>query len=498
MSPRRLVVHFDVNGTVIMQDTVKGETLEFTLSHVIATQAWGTVQEKESGNVWRLAYDSITLNRPNPDFKSYKEFARLCYPEKTPEEEPDENRREAINTENEVSYKQMLIDFTKYGKPGYKFKNLFDKMTRCLSIPKLICEEFGFSEEAKNEDGPEEVKTGSEPLQKLFKDGKVFLLPSFFRFVMGLRKAKREFAVVFRSFGTDLHDVVYEFNRFCEGSHPCYNGKNGCPLVRFDRSKGSKDMRIDETNTGYVTRLTKSMSDVTFVRGTFHRHPEGESPEVFHSGPIDEGSVRVYREAHNIYVAFHEILQHTASIAISDDWKFWSANDFSDDSGKLLLVDQTDYGTQHIFFDDNVREDASNIIDVRDVVTGDSLPFKRIANKYIFRVDPYKAIIETDYFLKALDICEQNRTVEIERVEAGLPPEPEESEPEPTEWELLHSAPTEEYLGKVILPLLLPALKVVDLERPQDPLSFIAHYCLKNKGQIVLPPQPVPEEPVPT
>lgn len=45
----------------------------------------------------------------------------------------------------------MLLEFTKYGKPGYKFKNLFDKMNRCLTISKLICEEFGFSDEAKAE-----------------------------------------------------------------------------------------------------------------------------------------------------------------------------------------------------------------------------------------------------------------------------------------------------------------------------------------------------------
>ncbi len=37
-----------------------------------------------------------------------------------------------------------------------------------------------------------------------------------------------------------------------------------------------------------------------------------------------------------------------------------------------------------------------------------------------------------------------------------------------------------EYLRKTILPLLHPALKLVDLERPIDPISFIALYCLKN------------------
>jgi hypothetical protein len=389
----------------------------------------------------------------------------------------------------------MISEFTKYGKPGYKFKNLYDKMTRCLTIPKIISEEFGFSSEARPEDAPEEAKVGSDPLAKLFREGKVFLLPSFFRFIMGLRKSKREFAVVFRTFGGDLPDVIYEFNRFCEGTHPCYNGKNGCPLIRFDRSKGSKDMRIDETNTGYISRTSKSLSDSTFVRGTLSRHPPEEAPEDYHSGSIDEGTIRVYREASNIFVAMIEMLQHAASIALQDDWHFWDVNDCEDDSGKLLLVDQTDYSTQHIFFDDNIGEDHSKIVDVRDVVTGEPLPYKRVANKYIYRVDSYKAIIEHDYFLKALDLCEQSRSVEIERVEAGLPPDPEEYEPEPTEREILQTASTEEYLGRVILPLLLPALKVVDMERPTNVLHFIAHYCLKNKGRIVLPEQTASEEP---
>ena len=37
-----------------------------------------------------------------------------------------------------------------------------------------------------------------------------------------------------------------------------------------------------------------------------------------------------------------------------------------------------------------------------------------------------------------------------------------------------------EYLRKTILPLLQPVLKLEYLERPIDPFSFIALYCLKN------------------
>ena len=62
---------------------------------------------------------------------------------------------------------------------------------------------------------------------------------------MYLKKQKREFAILFRTFGVDLENVVYEFNRFCNGDHPCFNGRNNTPAVKMDGSKNSKDFRIN-------------------------------------------------------------------------------------------------------------------------------------------------------------------------------------------------------------------------------------------------------------
>lgn len=54
------------------------------------------------------------------------------------------------------------------------------------------------------------------------------LCHSYFRTIMELDKAKRDFAVVFRTFGTDGSLVTEEHNMFCEGRHPLYPG------CRFD------------------------------------------------------------------------------------------------------------------------------------------------------------------------------------------------------------------------------------------------------------------------
>ena len=42
--------------------------------------------------------------------------------------------------------------------------------------------------------------------------------------------------------------------------------------------------------------------------------------------------------------------------AISDDKFNWAENDHHNEVSKLLLIDEADYNTQHIFFDDQADE----------------------------------------------------------------------------------------------------------------------------------------------
>ena len=48
-----------------------------------------------------------------------------------------------------------------------------------------------------------------------------------------------------------------------------------------------------------------------------------------------------------------EILKKKSSMGISDDYITFKNNKFKKNYGKLMLIDQADYGTQQIFFDDN-------------------------------------------------------------------------------------------------------------------------------------------------
>lgn len=106
----------------------------------------------------------------------------------------------------------------------------------------------------------------------LFGEGKYHLIPSFFRTLIYLKKAKREFAIVFRTFGQDLQNVIFEFNKFCNGEHPCYSGRGGTPQVKFDGGKNAKDLRIKGKNQqALYYRLGDALNQSHLVTGSLRR-----------------------------------------------------------------------------------------------------------------------------------------------------------------------------------------------------------------------------------
>lgn len=57
---------------------------------------------------------------------------------------------------------------------------------------------------------------------------------------------------------------------------------------------------------------------------------------------------------------------------------------------------------------------------MRDCRNGGKISLKRHINKYTVRVEPFRTVMETDFFINAIRTCEENREAEIERIEAGL------------------------------------------------------------------------------
>ena len=60
---------------------------------------------------------------------------------------------------------------------------------------------------------------------------------------------------------------------------------------------------------------------------------------------------------------------------------------------------------------------------------------------YVVKVHPHKAVLESDYFVKQIELCEAKRDEEIRRMEAGISEEHYEQVNKKldteTEWEKL-------------------------------------------------------------
>ena len=153
----------------------------------------------------------------------------------------------------ELNYPQEIVEKILAGKP------LWEESTKT---------EEELDEDAEQDESKDKKQLTQEQknLMEMFGEGKYHLVPSFFRMLIYMKKQKREFAVVFRTFGKELEKVVWEFNRFCDGNHPCYSGRNGTPLVKFDGSKGAKDLHIRNANQrGLFYRFSSEIEDTKLL-----------------------------------------------------------------------------------------------------------------------------------------------------------------------------------------------------------------------------------------
>ena len=179
-------------------------------------------------------------------------------------------------------------------------------------------------------------------------------------------------------------------------------------------------------------------------------------------------------------------------MAVQEDYPSWKASGFSNSRGKLLAIDQADYNTQHIFFDDNADDGDECIVDVRDVVSGEKIPQRKYMDMYVIKVHPHRAILEPEYFIKKYEDADEKRDLEIQRVESGIEDETAQSirqksaaadsieEGTETEWEKIQRMNDADYLMRTVLPVLYQGMRVVDLERPAAPLEYLSLYLLKH------------------
>ncbi|CAL8324929.1 unnamed protein product [Merluccius merluccius] len=320
---RKLVLHVDLNNTILVWDAATGQGTVAALDGFLATVTWGRMDQQGK---WEWLSDKPSLLPPCEGAVShYSQFGRVA-------------------------------DFT--SGAGRRFRGILDEHLALLRWPKGVKEDKDLS--VKGEDG------------RLYH----WILPSFFQLLQDLVAQGAEFSILFRTFGSDLPRVLSAMSRtLTQGLHPLF--------------PDLPDLKLSVNQTPGKIRCNKR--EVVLTRGEDRLSTRG--------GPRD-----LYRYLGSV----------TGLGGFQDSFDWWSKHSCSELGGKPLWVDPFDPSVQHIFFDDNIRQDDQSTIvhpmvflepggeQVRTVCTTELYDVCLVQN------DLLKAISDPGYFGKRIHICQKN------------------------------------------------------------------------------------------
>ncbi|XP_022061673.2 uncharacterized protein si:dkey-32e6.3 [Acanthochromis polyacanthus] len=320
---RKLVLHVDLNNTILVSDAVTAQGTVAALDYFLTTVTWGRMNKH---GAWEWLSDFPSLLPPCSDAVSfYSQFGRLP-------------------------------GFT--SAAGRRFRSVLDEHLDLLRWP--------------------EGTKGDRDLSVKGEDGRLYhwILPSFFQLLRDLVQEGREFAVAFRTFGADLPRVLRAVNRALnEGSHPLFPDLPDLKLS-VDLTPG----KIRCNRKGIV--LSRADDRVS--------SRDGER---------------------SLYQYFSSV-QGLGGFQDHYDW--WVTNTFSIRGGKPLWVDPFDQNVQHIFIDDNIRQDDEDTIvnpkvfldpggaETRPACTSE------LYDLTLVQTDLLRAISERSYFTQRVHICLKN------------------------------------------------------------------------------------------
>lgn len=320
---KKIVLHIDLNNTILVSDAVTKQGTAAALEYFLSTVTWGRISKGK----WEWMCESPSLLPPCEGAVSYySQFGRV-------------------------------VGFTKAG-PGRCFRKVFEEHLELLRWPSDLPAHKELS--VKGEDG------------KLYH----WILPSFFQLLQDLASQGIEFSIFFRTFGTDLSRLLMVVQRALEhGTHPLF------PVL--PQLKLSVD-----TTPGQIRCNTKG---VILIHGETRISTQ-------------DGERSLYR-----YLSSSHGLG-----GFQDHFNWWAQNTYTIMGGKPLWIDPFDSTIQHIFIDDNIRQNNDDTI-VHPKVFLDPESSKTrtasISELYdlcLIQTDLLRAISEPSYFTQRIQICMEN------------------------------------------------------------------------------------------
>ena len=405
---------------------------------------------------WKITVNELQFEKPSKELINYEDYLEMLYPKLRETDIKDKEKRAQENMKNKKIRSDKMNKFVDKGEPGEMFNEAYHAILDKMKIPKDVLDQIN--------DGQY-----GEDLKPLYKSGYNFVFPSLFITMIRLQQQGRDFSIVFRSFGTDSDCVIKEFNAFCQGKHPLFNGERLCfPKVYFDGTHGSKNYLVSKENCSLFYRYSIDIQHISLVVGVTERIKDKPFDLAYeYRDEIEKGKIKVINGGLKIYSFISEniISGKYNSFVMGDEYNIWFMNDEKTEYSKVLLNNPYDFSVHQIFFDDNITEDEHSIVDCRNIVTGDTMLIEDIWNKFIVKADSIKAGTDINYYYDCIERAETLRREEQENFNVTK----------------VYNTTTKKTLEKVIN----TGLQLYEEEGKRQSLGeFFGNYVIANKATI--------------
>ncbi|GET91933.1 hypothetical protein, conserved [Leishmania tarentolae] len=371
-SKKHLVIHMDINKTIIQIDQAGDRTLDDVLNSNAAANTFGLVDPTD--NRWRPLYcvtdaPVMPADTHSGHIMSYEAYIDNLYRAPPGMQDLSKVERNAVWKSVSNLRRQATGKFTFPGEAGESYASLVDLQREHL----------------KNSDG-------------------YCIIPAFFHMVNTLSELELRFTLIFRTFGSDLSTVLQEWRSFVLGTHVC---KPSGPVLQELRENyieplsGSFFRQADDVYICHGPRVSLS----SYLTSGFEETNPAKVLEHLHQVP---GCTSAYK------TSFADLKDHLVEYfarsnnigGLVDYYPSWAQAAEHRTGGKVFPISQNDPNYYFVFFDDNIFiGDEHSIVDVREADGAKSIIDVEIERKYCVPVNAFKAIVDNEYFVSELCTC---------------------------------------------------------------------------------------------
>jgi hypothetical protein len=385
-SRHHLVLHFDINETILVGDDAGGDSREDSLNKILAKSAFvrkpatADVSSSSSHEDWEPTH--WWNGEPIRDHE--QDYALSMDKCNTPPLYTGWHWPEGCCPYYRTRYKSRSKTFVQHH--GALYKDIYDEMNRRLQ-PRAAMD-----------------LTTTDPAILTSYPILSHMLPAFFATVASLSKQKAalslpfQYTIVFRTMGTDLPEIADAVTAFARGQHPAYPDFQDPDLV-----------------------LTRDK----LVQGRWAVMPDDDSGNDSHKGH-DQYVFQLWQEELLVASGDAQVLEflHTQTVCgIQDDYAFWKSQAYAPWSGKPTWIPRTSIGDgdddkcnyHHVLMDDNIHNlpndsIASVRVERKDgtfhTQTGPEIQAQQ--GLCLIRVPTVEPILNPKWFLEQIERAQRN------------------------------------------------------------------------------------------